>query len=87
MMIYQKCPVMCSGFLTIGAFADWLGVAPSAPALLPEILNLLTKGLTIPEDPAAAAALTFKHVCDSKKIYTVVNICNSYKPGLCAVTI
>lgn len=56
-----------AAFLTIGAYADWLGVAPNAPVLLPPLLNLLTMGLAIPEDPAAAAALAFKHVCDGNK--------------------
>lgn len=62
------CDAGCvAAFLTIGAYADWLGVAPNASALLPPLLNLLTMGLSIPEDPAAAAALAFKHVCDGKK--------------------
>lgn len=57
--------LLYTAYLTVGAFADWLGVAPSAPALLPSLLQLLTNGLTIPEDPAAAAALAFRHVCDA----------------------
>lgn len=69
MMLLPQLPaqhqLLYTAFLTIGAFADWLGVAPSAPSLLPSLLNLLTRGLAIPEDPAAAAALAFKHVCDA----------------------
>ncbi|KAI5076843.1 hypothetical protein GOP47_0008908 [Adiantum capillus-veneris] len=61
-------------FLTIAAYADWLGVAPSASSLLPHLLNLLATGFSIPDDPAAAAALAFKHVCDA---------CRNILGGLC----
>ncbi|KAG0561064.1 hypothetical protein KC19_9G034400 [Ceratodon purpureus] len=51
--------------LTIAAFADWLGGSPSAPSLLPSLLQLLTSALLVPEDACAAAALALKHVCDA----------------------
>lgn len=51
--------------LTIAAFADWLGSTPSAPTLLPSLLQLLTSALAAPEDACAAAALALKHVCDA----------------------
>ncbi|KAH9568191.1 hypothetical protein CY35_03G065200 [Sphagnum magellanicum] len=51
--------------LTIAAFADWLGSAASARALLPMLLQLLTNALSAPEDACAAAALAIKHICDA----------------------
>jgi hypothetical protein len=58
--------------LTIAAFADWLGGSPSAPSLLPSLLQLLTSALRVPEDACAAAALALKHVCDGQFNYQIV---------------
>ncbi|KAH7433967.1 hypothetical protein KP509_07G095100 [Ceratopteris richardii] len=69
MMLLPRLPVhpqlMYTAYLTIGAYADWLGVASSSLSLLPSLLELLTGGFSIAGDPAAAAALAFKHVCDA----------------------
>ncbi len=62
--------------LTIAAFADWLGSAASARALLPMLLQLLTNALSAPEDACAAAALAIKHICDGEYLI---------KPGLWSI--
>ncbi len=62
--------------LTIAAYADWLGSAASAHALLPMLLQLLTNALSAPEDACAAAALAIKHICDGEYLM---------KPGLWSI--
>lgn len=63
---------MVAASLTIAAFADWLGSTPSAPTLLPSLLQLLTSALAAPEDACAAAALALKHVCDGELDHEIV---------------
>ncbi|KAM7272707.1 hypothetical protein ACFE04_027370 [Oxalis oulophora] len=50
--------------LIIGAYSKWLDTAPSGISVLPSVLDLLTNGMGMSEDCAAAAALAFRHICD-----------------------
>ncbi|XP_031250854.1 transportin MOS14-like [Pistacia vera] len=50
--------------LTVGAYSKWLDAASSDPSILASVLGMLTSGMGVSEDSAAAAALAFRHICD-----------------------
>ncbi|KAI4326671.1 hypothetical protein MLD38_031959 [Melastoma candidum] len=57
--------------LTIGAYSTWLDVASCGPSMLPSLIEILTKGMSTSEDAAAAAASSFRHICNDcrKKLF------------------
>ncbi|EPS66773.1 hypothetical protein M569_08003, partial [Genlisea aurea] len=52
--------------LTIGAYSKWLDAAQNGLSFLPQLVDILVNGMSL-EEPAAAAALAFRHICDDCK--------------------
>ncbi|XP_044477067.1 transportin MOS14-like [Mangifera indica] len=50
--------------LTVGAYSKWLDAVSSDPSILASVLGMLTSGMGVSEDSAAAAAVAFRHICD-----------------------
>ncbi|XP_044485028.1 transportin MOS14-like isoform X2 [Mangifera indica] len=50
--------------LTIGAYSKWLDTVSSDPSILASVLGMLTSGMAVSKDSAAAAALALRHICD-----------------------
>ncbi|WOL09630.1 transportin MOS14 [Canna indica] len=60
---------------TIGAYSKCIDAAPVELKILPPLLDILTKGMSVSEDCAAAAAVAFKDICEdcSKKFLGVLD--------------
>ncbi|KAK3006901.1 hypothetical protein RJ639_015606, partial [Escallonia herrerae] len=50
--------------LTVGAYSKWLDAASSGLSFLPSVIDILVSGMSMSEDPAAAAASAFRNICD-----------------------
>ncbi|ONK70738.1 uncharacterized protein A4U43_C04F1020 [Asparagus officinalis] len=49
---------------TIGAYSKWINAAPIELAILPPLVDILTRGMSTSEDSSAAAAIAFKYICE-----------------------
>nr|CAD1836172.1 unnamed protein product [Ananas comosus var. bracteatus] len=49
---------------TIGAYSKWIDGAPVELSVLPPLVDILTRGMSASEDTAAAAAISFKYICE-----------------------
>lgn len=49
---------------TIGAYSKWIDGAPAELSVLPPLVDILTRGMSASEDTAAAAAISFKYICE-----------------------
>lgn len=57
----QLLQTVCS---TIGAYSKWINAAPIELGILPPLIDILTRGMSLSESSSTAAALAFKYICE-----------------------